>query len=92
MHPVIKEFIGKDLPKELDIIEPVKHEEMLELIKNAKLVVTDSGGVQREAFFMGVPVEVMLNKQPFEDELNVFGDGRAEQKIKKIILKICKEI
>lgn len=92
IHPVMIKFFGANLPERWEIIEPVKHEKMLELIRNAELVVTDSGGVQREAFFMGVPVKVMLKKQPFEDELNVFGNGRAEVKIKDKILEICKEI
>lgn len=90
MHPVMKQFLGEDLPKKLEIIEPVKHEKMLELIKNAKLVVTDSGGVQREACFMGVPIEVMLKNNPLEHEISVFGNGHAEEKIKRIILKILK--
>lgn len=76
-------LVIKDLSKNFKIIEPVNHKETLELIKNTKLVVTDSGVVQREAFFMGVPLDVRLRKNMWEDEINVFGDGRAEEKIKK---------
>ena len=92
MHPVMKQFIGGNLPKKLSIIEPVSHREMLSLIKNAKLVVTDSGGIQREASFMGVPLKAMMKINPMEDEINVFGNGHAEDKIKEILLQKCKKV
>jgi len=39
----------------LRLIEPVSYLEMLGLQQNARAVVTDSGGVQKEAFIFGVP-------------------------------------
>jgi UDP-N-acetylglucosamine 2-epimerase len=36
-------------------IEPLSYLELLGLLKQSGLVVTDSGGVQREAFWLGVP-------------------------------------
>ena len=88
VHHAIKDLLKTiSCPANLDMIEPVNHEKMLKLIRNAKLVVTDSGGVQREAFFMGVPLDVRLKENPLEDEISIFGDGHAEERIKKIILE-----
>jgi len=39
----------------INAIEPVSYEEMIWLSKNARKIITDSGGVQKEAFFLKVP-------------------------------------
>jgi UDP-GlcNAc3NAcA epimerase len=58
VHPRTKKFILENsiaLPKSIKMLPPVSYLEMLVLGKNASTVYTDSGGLQKEAFFMAVP-------------------------------------
>lgn len=108
--------------KHVKLIEPVSYLENINLIKNANLVMTDSGGVQKESFWLKTPCitlrentewvetvqlganylvgsntekivktakEIIENEEELGKKLgelpNPFGDGRASQKILKII-------
>lgn len=58
LHPRTAAMItrlGLSLPSSVRVIEPVSYVEMVALEKHAAVVVTDSGGVQKEAFFYRVP-------------------------------------
>jgi len=52
-HPRTRTKLSKE--KNVMLTEPVSHRDMLKLILEARLVLTDSGGVQQEAFWSKVP-------------------------------------
>ncbi len=52
LHPRTKAFLEKNqIPLQAHLIEPVGYFDMLALLKNCQLVMTDSGGLQKEAYF-----------------------------------------
>ena len=54
MHPRTRNILKKqNITAKFTIIEPVGYFDMIMLLKNCELVITDSGGVQKEAFFFG---------------------------------------
>jgi len=62
VHPRTRQKItefGLDNPqskiRNLQFIDPVGYLDMLMLEQNARLILTDSGGMQKEAYFFGVP-------------------------------------
>jgi UDP-GlcNAc3NAcA epimerase len=66
MHPRVRErmvqsqeylALGRALrrTRELHITPPVSYLDMLMLEENARLILTDSGGLQKEAYFLSVP-------------------------------------
>lgn len=58
LHPRTKKLIKQydiDLLDKITIIDPVGYLEMVWLIRNSELIMTDSGGLQKEAFFFEKP-------------------------------------
>lgn len=58
LHPRTQKFLlsyGIEPGSNIRIIEPIGYLDMISLQMNAKKIVTDSGGIQKEAFFLSVP-------------------------------------
>jgi UDP-N-acetylglucosamine 2-epimerase (non-hydrolysing) len=46
------------------LVPPLQYDEMLSLVSRSRVVVTDSGGLQEEASWLGVPVVVLRHSTP----------------------------
>ncbi|AIY78799.1 UDP-N-acetylglucosamine 2-epimerase [Clostridium botulinum 202F] len=65
LHPRTKKFISKynlHVGDNIKIIDPVGYLEMISLQENSAKIVTDSGGVQKEAYFLKKPCITMRDE------------------------------
>ncbi len=122
LHPRTKKYIdsyGLSFNNNVKVIEPIGYLDMISLEMHAEKIVTDSGGVQKEAFFMKKPcitmrdetewvetvqngwktivgtdkekiLSAIMNFVPNREQENIFGDGKAGEKILKVIKEAIK--
>lgn len=59
--------LWRDVSPNVQVIEPVGYQRIISLIASAKVVLTDSGGVQREAALLGRPTFVLREETEWMD-------------------------
>jgi len=93
VHPRTKKalenygLVNEKIPKNLTITQPISYFEIIALESNAKVIITDSGGVQKEGYFFKTPcviprnetewvelVEIGWNKVVGNKEENIVGE------------------
>lgn len=72
VHPRVKGIIEpiKNDYKNIKFIEPVGYQDMINLEKNAIRVLTDSGGMQKEAYFAKVPCITLREETEWVETLD----------------------
>ena len=74
VHPRTRQALaggGIALPSNVGPLEPVGYLEMLTLIASAEIVVTDSGGLQKEAYWLHVPCVTIRPSTEWVDTVEV---------------------
>ena len=84
IHPRTKKVIKTEnitLPKNIILINPVNYLEMTILERNCKLIITDSGGIQPEAWALGKKCVVMRSEtewiEPLKNNNNIIYDYKT---------------
>ena len=87
IHPRTKKIFEKeDLTVEFNLIDPVGYLEMIWLISNSEMIITDSGGLQKEAYFFQKKCLTMRSETEWV-ELIESGDNILVGTDKKSILR-----
>ncbi len=86
LHPRTQKYLNDyeiSLGENIRLIEPIGYLDMVRLETGAKKIVTDSGGVQKEAFFLGKPCITMRDEtewvETVENGWNVIVGAAAEK-------------
>ncbi|MBI2984450.1 MAG: UDP-N-acetylglucosamine 2-epimerase (non-hydrolyzing) [Candidatus Kerfeldbacteria bacterium] len=122
VHPrtrkMLRKFglMNKIRSNQLHLIEPLDYKSMVDLVREAKVILTDSGGLQKEAYFLFVPCITLREETEWTETVqegwntlvgtdprtiskalknirrpivhrNSYGDGRAAEKIVRVIIK-----
>jgi UDP-N-acetylglucosamine 2-epimerase len=81
VHPRTRhalEAYGLTLPPNVRAVEPLGYLEMLELVSRARAVATDSGGLQKEAYWLGVPCVTLRPNTEWVDTVAVGANRLVE--------------
>lgn len=68
MHPRTKNMLNvMEVPENIQIAEPLGYFDILWPVKNSNIVFTDSGGLQKEAYWLKVPCITLRDETEWID-------------------------
>ncbi len=83
LHPRTRKSLPSHFSNRIHIIPPASFFDILMLEKNAKIVLTDSGGVQKEAFFLGRPCIILRSETEWveilQNEAGLLSDANYDR-------------
>ncbi len=120
VHPrtlsIFRKYLNECAYENILFVNPISYRNMIVLMNNAKKMLTDSGGIQKEAYFLRIPCVTLTEQTEWNETLdggwnvlsgtdkneiircvmstridskavekNYFGDGKAAEKIVRII-------
>ncbi len=93
IHPRAKKMAEEfglldQIPETLRIVDPIGYMDFLQLQKNARLMLTDSGGIQEEACILGVPCLTLRENTERPETVSVGANELIGWKTDKILNKV----
>ncbi|CAQ86406.1 MULTISPECIES: non-hydrolyzing UDP-N-acetylglucosamine 2-epimerase [Photorhabdus] len=89
IHPRTKKMLEQyNLHLDVHLIEPVGYLEMIWLLKNTSLIITDSGGLQKEAFFFRKPCVTVRDQTEWVELIEAGVNRLSAAESKKIIQSV----
>ncbi len=95
IHPRAQKMIEKfklKIPKWIQLIEPLGYLDFLQLEANAKLILTDSGGIQEESCILKVPCVTLRDNTERPETLEVESNILAGTNPQKILNSVSRMV
>jgi len=99
IHPHTKKIINMseiNIPDNVKMIDPLSYHDFLNLIAFSGLVITDSGGLQKEAYLLDVPCVTLRDStewvETIEHDTNMIVGSNSELILKAIAAMYAKEL
>lgn len=73
IHPNPKVQKHRHLLKTVNVVEPMDHDEIIEVMKKCKFIISDSGGIQEEASFLNKRIIICRETTERQEVLNTHG-------------------
>lgn len=89
VHPRTRNAIkesGHSLAPHVMVIEPVGYLDMVRLEQSARLILTDSGGVQKEAYWLGKPCVTLRDETEWIETVHAGWNVLAGADTERIVL------
>jgi UDP-N-acetylglucosamine 2-epimerase len=78
------------LKENVKLIEPLGYLEFLKLMNHAKKILTDSGGIQKEAYILRVPCITLLGNTAWPETVNDGWNALVDTDVEKIVQSVQK--
>jgi UDP-GlcNAc3NAcA epimerase len=93
VHPRTRKIITEHKMKagNVRMISPVSYLDMIQLEKHASVILTDSGGVQKEAFFFGVPCVTLRDETEWVETVESGMNVLAGSDTKRIVASCSRQ-
>lgn len=88
IHPRTRKIItesGHKMKPNVQLIDPVGYMDMLAITNSARMVLTDSGGLQKEAYWLGVPCVTLRDETEWVETVDAGWNCLAGSQSEKII-------
>jgi UDP-N-acetylglucosamine 2-epimerase len=90
MHPRTKDRLQKEslvLSENIIVTQPISYERMINLVRQSNLLITDSGGLQKEAYLLNTPCLTIRDNSEWVETItagaNILSSHRTEDIIQK---------
>lgn len=91
MHPRTRQVLAREsiaLPTNVRVCDPLGYLDLVSALSHARVAVTDSGGLQKEAYWLGVPCVTLRDETEWTETVasgwNVLADADVERIVRGV--------